>query len=38
MDSNIKFLKVKEVIDGQKNIEGEIYFQDKEKTVFREKV
>lgn len=38
MDSNIKFLKVKEVIEGQKNIEGEIYFQDKEKTVFREKV
>lgn len=35
---NIKLLKVQAIIEKEKGIEGEIYFQDLEKTVFREKV
>ena len=35
---NIKLLKVEALIEQEKGIEGEIYFQDSEKTVFREKV
>ncbi|MBQ2835356.1 MAG: FtsQ-type POTRA domain-containing protein [Clostridia bacterium] len=37
-NANIKLLKVQAVIEKEKGIEGEIYFQDLEKTVFREKV
>lgn len=37
-DINIKLLRIKKIIEDQKGIEGEIYFQDKEKTVFKEKV
>lgn len=35
---NIKLLKVQAVIEKEKGIEGEIYFQDLDKTIFREKV
>ena len=35
---NIKLLKVQAVLEKEKGIEGEIYFQDLERTVFREKV
>lgn len=35
---NIKLLKVQAVMEKEKGIEGEIYFQDLEKTVFKEKV
>ena len=35
---NIKILKIEEVIEQEKGISGEIYFQDSEKTVFRETV
>jgi cell division protein FtsQ len=35
---NIKLLKVQAVIEKEKGIEGDIYFQDLEKTIFREKV
>lgn len=35
---NIKLLKIEEVIEQEKGISGEIYFQDLEKTVFRETV
>lgn len=35
---NIKILKIEEVIQKEKGVEGEIYFQNSEKTVFREKV
>lgn len=35
---NIKILKIEEVIQQEKGVEGEIYFQNLEKTVFREKV
>lgn len=37
-NANIKLLKIQAVIEKEKGIEGEIYFQDLEKTVFREKV
>lgn len=35
---NIKLLKIEEIIEQEKGISGEIYFQDSEKTVFREMV
>lgn len=35
---NIKLLKVQAVMEKEKGVEGEIYFQDLEKTVFKEKV
>ena len=35
---NIKMLRIKEIINQEKGVEGEIYFQDSDKTVFREKV
>lgn len=35
---NIKLLKIEEIIKQEKGISGEIYFQDSEKTVFRELV
>lgn len=35
---NVKLLKTEEVIEKEKGKEGEIYFQNSEKTVFREKV
>ena len=35
---NVKILKIKEIIEKEKGIEGEIYFQNSEKTIFREKV
>lgn len=35
---NIKLLKIEELIEKEKGVEGEIYFQNSEKTVFREKV
>jgi len=35
---NIKLLKIEEIIQQEKGISGEIYFQDSEKTVFREMV
>ena len=31
-------LKIEEIIEKEKGKEGEIYFQNSEKTVFREKV
>lgn len=37
-DIKIKLLKIEEIIEQEKGIEGEIYFQDSEKTVFREMV
>ncbi len=35
---NVKLLKIEEIIEKEKGKEGEIYFQNSEKTVFREKV
>ena len=35
---NVKLLKIEALIEQEKGIEGEIYFQDSEKTVFREEV
>lgn len=35
---NVKLLKVQAVIEKEKGIAGEIYFQDLDKTIFREKV
>ena len=35
---NTKILKIEEILEQEKGIEGEIYFQDSEKTVFREEV
>ena len=35
---NVKLLKIKKIIEDRKGIAGEIYFQDKEKTVFKENV
>ena len=35
---NVKLLKIKAVIEKEKGIAGEIYFQDLDKTIFREKV
>jgi len=37
-DANIKLLKIEGIIEQEKGIAGEIYFQDSEKTVFRETV
>lgn len=37
-DINIKLLRVKALIEEEKGKEGEIYFQDANKTVFREEV
>ena len=37
-DINIKILKIEEIIQQEKGIIGEIYFQDSEKTVFKETV
>ena len=35
---NVKLLKIEEIIEKERGKEGEIYFQNSEKTVFREKV
>ena len=35
---NVKLLKIQAVIEKEKGIAGEIYFQDLDKTIFREKV
>lgn len=35
---NVKLLKIEEIIQKEKGKEGEIYFQNSEKTVFKEKV
>lgn len=35
---NVKLLKIEALIEQEKGIEGEIYFQNSEKTVFREEV
>lgn len=35
---NVKLLKIEEIVEKEKGKEGEIYFQNSEKTVFREKV
>lgn len=35
---NVKLLKIEALIEQEKGIAGEIYFQDSEKTVFREEV
>lgn len=37
-DVNIKLLKIQSLIEKEKGKAGEIYFQDSERTVFREKV
>lgn len=37
-NANIKVLKIESLIEQEKGVEGEIYFQNSEKTVFREKV
>lgn len=37
-NANIKMLKIEEIIQQEKGVAGEIYFQDSEKTVFRETV
>ena len=37
-NTNIKLLKVQAIIEKEKGVEGEIYFQDLEKTVFRKKI
>ena len=35
---NVKLLKIRELLEKEKGIPGEIYFQDSERTVFKEKV
>ena len=35
---SVKILKIKEILEKEKEVEGEIYFQNSEKTIFREKV
>lgn len=35
---NIKLLKIQALIEKEKGVQGEIYFQDSDRTVFREKV
>ena len=35
---NVKILKIKEVLEREKGITGEIYFQDSERTIFKETV
>lgn len=35
---NVKLLRIEEIIEKEKGKEGEIYFQNSEKTIFREKV
>ena len=35
---NVKLLKIQEILEKEKGVAGEIYFQDAERTIFKENV